>query len=225
MEHVIETDAPPDVYRNRFLAQAMVNLNMIDTMGSGIRRMFNVQRKRSFPLPDYDLSDPQRVVVRITGRIIDEKYTRLLLKNTELPLADVIALDKVQKKRPLGDAELAGLKRRKLIEGRGQSVFVAASIAAVTDDKDGYLKNRGVDQEHYRSIVEVFLTKFPGSKRAELEKALLDKMPAVLTAQQKKNRVRNLLQEMRRDGDMRSSGRGKAATWDWTRPSDGGADA
>lgn len=224
VEQVIETDAPPDVYRNRFLAQAMVNLNMIDTMGSGIRRMFNVQRRRSFPLPDYDLSDPLRVVVHITGRIIDEKYTRLLLKSTDLSLADVIALDRVQKKKPLDDEALSSLKRRKLIEGRGKSVFVAASIAAATGDEDGYLTNRGVDQQHYRSLVEVFLTAYPGSKRAKLEKALLDKMPAVLTAQQKKNRVRNLLQEMRRDGDIRSSGRGKAATWDWTRPPAGKAD-
>jgi ATP-dependent DNA helicase RecG len=224
VEHVIATDAPPDVYRNRFLAQAMVNLNMIDTMGSGIRRMFTVQRKRSFPLPDYDLTDPQRVVVRITGRIIDERYTRLLLKNTDLSLADAIALDKVQRKKPLDDETLNSLKRRKLIEGRGKSVFVAAAIAAATGDEDSYLTNRGVDQQHYRGLVEVFLTKYPGSKRAKLEKALLDKLPAVLTPQQKKNRVRNLLQEMRRDGDIRSTGRGKAATWDWTRRPAGKSD-
>ena len=188
---------------------------MIDTMGSGIRRMFTVQRRRSFPLPDYDLSDPQRVVVRIAGRIIDEKYTRLLLKNTDLPLADVMALDKVQKKRALDHEVVKDLKARKLVEGRGAAIFVAASIAAATDDKDGYIKNRGVNQEHYRGIVEVFLTKFPDSKRAELEKALLGKMPDVLTPQQKRNRVRNLLQEMRVDGLIRSEGRGKAAAWRW----------
>jgi ATP-dependent DNA helicase RecG len=217
VEHVIETDAPPDLYRNRFLAQAMVNLNMIDTMGSGIRRMFSVQRARSFPLPDYDLSDPGRVIVHIAGRIIDEKYTRLLLKSTSLSLSDVIALDKVQKNKPLAPAHLADLKKRKLIEGRGSSVFVAAEIAAATDAKTAYMQNRGVDQEHYRGIVEVFLTKFPGSKRAELENALLDKMPGILSVEQRKNRVRNLLQEMRRDGVIHSAGHGKAATWHWTK--------
>ena len=39
---VIEQDAPWDVYRNPFLANAMVNLNMIDTLGSGVKRMFRV---------------------------------------------------------------------------------------------------------------------------------------------------------------------------------------
>lgn len=39
----------------------MVNLNMIDTIGSGIKRMFLNQRERFFPMPDYDLSELNRV--------------------------------------------------------------------------------------------------------------------------------------------------------------------
>ena len=40
IENVIESDAPPEYYRNRFLVNAMVNVNMIDTIGSGIKKMF-----------------------------------------------------------------------------------------------------------------------------------------------------------------------------------------
>jgi restriction endonuclease S subunit len=40
VEEMIRSDALPEIYRNPFLAQAMVNLNMIDTIGSGIKRMF-----------------------------------------------------------------------------------------------------------------------------------------------------------------------------------------
>ena len=47
----------PQRYRNRFLADAMVNVNMIDTMGYGIRRMFLQQRQRFYPLPDFDLTN------------------------------------------------------------------------------------------------------------------------------------------------------------------------
>jgi ATP-dependent DNA helicase RecG len=46
VETVITQDAPPEIYRNPFLAQAMVNLNMIDTIGGGIKKMFETQRKR-----------------------------------------------------------------------------------------------------------------------------------------------------------------------------------
>ena len=49
IEEIILRDAPPEEYRNRFLAEAMVQLNMIDTIGSGIKRMSTVQRERFFP--------------------------------------------------------------------------------------------------------------------------------------------------------------------------------
>jgi len=78
IETVIRQDAPPEVYRNPFLATAMVNLNMIDTQGGGIKKMFQTQMNRYFPLPDYDLSQPDKVVVKIRGEILDERYTRLL---------------------------------------------------------------------------------------------------------------------------------------------------
>jgi len=39
IETVIRSDAPLEIYRNPFLARAMVNLNMIDTQGGGIKRM------------------------------------------------------------------------------------------------------------------------------------------------------------------------------------------
>lgn len=35
----------------------MVKLNMIGTVGSGSLRMFLAQKKRCFPLPDYDFSN------------------------------------------------------------------------------------------------------------------------------------------------------------------------
>jgi hypothetical protein len=102
VEQMIRRDAPPEVYRNPFLAQAMVNLNMIDTIGSGIKKMFVLQRQRSFPMPDYVLDDPQKVAVRLTGEVLDENYTQLLMSQAELDLMDVIALDRVQKKGSAG---------------------------------------------------------------------------------------------------------------------------
>ena len=48
VETVIRQDAPQAIYRNPFLADAMVELNLIDTQGGGIKRMFETQRRRSF---------------------------------------------------------------------------------------------------------------------------------------------------------------------------------
>ncbi len=76
----------PRLYRNPFLMNAMTRLNMIDTMGYGIHRMFVGQAKRYFPLPDYDLSESGTVRLTIHGAIVDAAYSRILIENTNLPL-------------------------------------------------------------------------------------------------------------------------------------------
>ena len=65
-----------NLLKNQFLANAMVDLNMIDTVGSGIRRVYDIQKKKFFPMPDYDLSEDNRVKVILYGKIIDEKYSK-----------------------------------------------------------------------------------------------------------------------------------------------------
>lgn len=105
VEDVITSDAPEAQYRNRFLSNAMVNLNMIDTIGSGIKRMFIIQKNKFFPLPEYTLTNEQVKVV-ITGKVLDIKYARKLAQMPELNLNDIILLDKVQKHKSLNYEEI-----------------------------------------------------------------------------------------------------------------------
>jgi len=196
VENVIRLDAPPEYYRNQFLADAMVNLQMIDTIGSGIKRIFTLQRNRFFPMPDYDLSDPRRVRVRLSGKILDENYTRLLISKTDLRLMDIIALDKVQKKKPLSADEFSRLKRLKLIEGRRPNLFVAAHVAEATQSRADYIRHRAFDKDHYKNMVLSLLKEFGPSTRKEIDRLLTGKLPDILTPQQKENKIRNLLQEM-----------------------------
>lgn len=148
VESVIRRDAPFSVCRNAFLAQAMVGLGMIDTIGSGIKRIYQAQKKRSFPMPDYNLTTPQEVQVQITGKVIDEKYTRMLMARADLDLWDVIALDKVQKGKPLTEDEFRSLKTKKLVEGRRPNLFVSAEVAAATETQAEYIKKRAFDKDH-----------------------------------------------------------------------------
>ena len=215
VEEVIRRDAPPEIYRNRFLAEAKVNLSIIDTIGSGIKRMFAKQRQRYFPMPDFDLGDPMTVRVRIIGKILDEKYTRMLMNRSELGLLDVIALDKVQKSRPLTDQEFRLLKEKRLIEGRRPNLFVSAVVAAVTDTKADYIRKRAFDKAHYRQMVVAYLEQFGQAKREDINKLLYGKVSDALGASQKKNFIMNLLQEMRREGTIACSkgSRGKGTVW------------
>ena len=125
----------PPYYRNTYLAQAMVNLNMIDTAGMGIRRSFEKLRERYFPLLDYDLSEFNRVKVIIYGKIIDEKYTSLLFENKNISLEKVMLLDRVQKNIKISREQADKLKNDKLIEGRYPNLYVSKNVSKIIDDK------------------------------------------------------------------------------------------
>lgn len=213
VEEVIRRDTPPELYRNRFLADAMVNLNMIDTIGSGIKRMFTKQRQRYFPMPDYDLSETGRVKVRIIGKVIDEKYTRMLMLMPGLNLFDVIALDKVQKGKLLALDEYKTLKTKRLIEGRRPNLFVSAKVAAATETRADYIKKRAFDKDHYKRMIEDYLEEFKEATRHDIDELIMDKISDALDIDQKKNFITNLLQEMRREGIIKSRGTTRWANW------------
>lgn len=59
ISNVLKDNAPEEVYRNPFLARAMVGLQMVDTIGSGIRKMFNFQRQRLFLYPTIPLRETE----------------------------------------------------------------------------------------------------------------------------------------------------------------------
>lgn len=203
----------PRRYRNPFLAQAMAELNMIDTMGYGIHEMFLGQARRFFPLPDFDLSDPRSVKISILGRIMDPAYTRALIKKTELGLHDILALDRVQKGLPLDDETIRHLKRLRLIEGRKPNFHVSASIADIANTKAAYIKTRTLDDQHYRKLVIEYLEKFGEASRQDIDGFLLAKFGDALDAKQKETKIGNLLTAMRKDGLIRNTGSRGRPCW------------
>jgi len=196
VETVIRQDAPAETYRNPFLAEAMVNLNMIDTQGGGIKRMFQTQRRRFFPLPDYDLSNPERVIVEIQGRILDERYTRLLMANTDLDLNTIILLDRVQKRLRIQPEEHRRLKAAKLVEGRYPKLIVAAQVAALTGEKARHILDGGLNDRYYRDLILELIGKHQPVSREEINELLMDKLPEVLNADQKMDKIHNLLSSL-----------------------------
>lgn len=120
-------------------------LKMVDTAGGGIKKIFNFQRVRYFPLPDYDLSD-DKVKVAISTKILDMNYVRLLAQHKDLTLDEIIMLDKVQKKKALTESEEQYLKNKKLIEGRKPNYFIGIKVAQKTGQKAAYSKNKAFDK-------------------------------------------------------------------------------
>lgn len=215
VESLLVEDLSPERYRNHCLAQAMVSLKMIDTIGSGIRRMYTEQRKRFFPMPDYLIDhEKQRVEVRIPGRILDEKYTFALMQQPELMLWDVFLLDKVQKRQPITLDEAKGLRRQNLIEGRAPNYFVSSKVAKAIGEQAQYTRNKGLEKSFYREMIVQHLRHFERASRKDLEQILIDKLPDGLTKAQKENKIKNLLAEMSKDKLITSDGiRGPSAVW------------
>jgi len=216
VESVILQDAPPEVYRNPFLAEAMVNLNMIDTQGGGIKRMFTKQAQRFFPLPDYDLGDTSRVAVTVRGTILDERYTHLLMQNADLDLSSVFLLDKVQKSIRIGKEDAGRLKRDGLIEGRYPSLVVSGKVAAITGGQAQHILKRGFDNRYYRDLLLELIREHGPVTPDIINELFMDKLPDVLTDDQKRSKIRNLtfdLAHRRRLIENVGSARGKGAQW------------
>lgn len=216
IENVIKADAPEPLYRNPFLADAMVTLKMIDTIGSGIKRMFNIQRRKFFPLPEYSFSDNQVKVV-VTGKVLDMNYATKLAQMPELLLHEIMLLDKVQKGNPLTDAEIKRLRQQKLIEGRKPNLHISSRVASKTNQQADYMKLKGFDDGYYKKVIIEYLEKFHTGQKADFEKILLDKLPDILDFSQKRNKIKNLLQAMKKSGDIKVFGK----TWSMSKKKNG----
>lgn len=213
-EDYILGNRSPSRYRNRFLAEAMAQLRMIDTMGFGIREvMFRGQARRYLPLPDYDLSDPNHVVMRLAGRFIDENYSRALLTHSDFSLGDILALDKVQKGAAPDEPTLKILRKRGLVEGRKPAVHVSASVAEATGNKAGYILTRRQDDTHYSKLILDYIRQWKAATTQELRDLLFPKLPDNLDAAQKENKVRNLLSALRHDNEIHNQGSRRYPRW------------
>ncbi len=215
IENVIEQDAPPDKYRNPFLATAMTNLKMIEIRGGGIRKMFNVQRERFFPMPDYDLSKHDTVKVKITGKVLDENYTRLLKNRADLDLKTIISLDFVQKQKGelLSDQQIKYLRNNKLIEGRKPNYYVSAKVAVFTDEKVKYTRNKAFDKQYYMDMIENFIRQHGSATRKEIDELILNKLPEYMDVKQKRSKIHNIMSEMAKKNRIKNMGSKSKSKW------------
>ncbi len=211
VEMVVKEDAPEEHYRNRFLATAMFNLKMVDTAGGGIRKMFNYQRTRLFPMPDYDLVKG-KVKVSITGKILDMKYARLLANNQDLTLEEIMMLDKVQKQKPITALEEKLLKTQKLIEGRKPNFF-SLKVAQQTGQKAAYSKNKAFDKDYYLDLILKSMKEHGSVNRNDVDELLWKKLPDWMTDKQRKTKVTNLLSELRIKNRIRNNGNDAKPEW------------
>ena len=220
VEWMLENQSPPEHYRNQWLIDGMIRLRMIEQVGSGIRRMFETQKERLLPLPDYLLNEGDqthpRVQVTVQGRILDERYTKLLMKHADLSLIDVVSLDKVQKQITIPKQEAQRLRKLGYIEGRYPRVYVSGKIAASTGGQATHIRQKGFDNEYYRDLLEKLIREHGPVSPSVINELFLKTLPDSMTEAQKRKKIRNLTTDLSmRRKSIQNVGkqRGPGALW------------
>lgn len=212
LQKALATKGPQRHFRNECLCRAMVNFNMIDTVSRGIKKMFNEQWRRHFPMPDYEIDTLNKEVgVKIYGNTINEKYTKLLEDNNTLTLEDCILLDAVQKGHRISEENVLELLNRGLLEGNVSEYSISLDIAKKSKQLPDYTRNRGLDKAKLQQMILQYLQNAGsgGAKRDAIFDYLKDALPKTKTQEQQERMVGNILSEMKDIGTIIAKGR----TW------------
>ena len=202
VEEVVTEDIPESFYRNRYLVETMRNVKMVDTEGGGIRKLYMQQKKRFFPMPDYDLTGRQ-VKCTIQGNVLDENFAKILVNNPDLTLQEIMLLDSVQKHKPLTDDSIGYLRKKKYIEGRKPHIYLSMSVVKGTKHiglKTSYIKNKSFDDDYFKRLIVDYISKFGKASRKEIDELLSNKLSDALTDRQKYDKITNLLSSLKRKG-------------------------
>lgn len=195
----------PTKYRNPFLTQAMVNLKMIDTQGYGIHKIFQSQRKRFLPMPQYEQAEFNQVILHIPGAVLNADYSRLLMEHADITLTEAYLLDRVQRRLPITADALKMLRKKQLVEGRASSLFISSSVAQITKQKAQYSKNKGLDDNYYKQLILKAIEDNGTMSRQEINDLLWTKLPEILTPEQKTHKISYLLAILRKAGKIQQA--------------------
>lgn len=212
IEKALNHRGPQLHYRNECLCKGMVNFNMIDTVGRGIRKIFTEQQKRFFPMPDYLIDEEAREVgVFIYGKIIDERYTDVLKSGARLSLEECILLDAIQKNHgvSLSSEAIRHLKSKRLIEGRKSNYIISLRAAKLTKQLGTYSREKGLDINDLHPLV-ISLAKragVEGFKRTDVFEALSHLLPEAKSKEQKMRLVGYVLHQLASSGKIKADGK------------------
>lgn len=213
VQTVLDSDEPPRFYRNSHLAQAMVSFNMIDTVGSGIKNIFLQQKERFFPMPDYDLTNDM-VKASLIGKVLDVEYAKVLVRNPNLSLEEIILLDRVQKNKQLTDKEVLLLKNKRLIEGKKPNLIISAKVAKTTKQVATYLNLKGEDTNYCKQkVLELIQMNKTGTDKKEIRELLKNKLPENFDEKQRNNRIGYVLKKLRAEGLIENNGSDSFPNW------------
>lgn len=211
---VLTSTKPCSQYRNACLAGAMVELDLIDKVGSGIRTMFHKQIERLFPVPEYVLTEGH-VQVTIQGKVLDYAFAFNLLSHHLQP-AEISLLYDVFMKRRVEKEGADYLRAMGLVSGRFPNIRLASFLGEGTRDTElgqNILRRQEMSKDTYIAHIRDLLQDARPRSRAEIIAAIQHHFPADYDKRCMERKMSNILRDMLKLGIVSKVGSTNAAKW------------
>lgn len=119
-----------------------------------------------------------------------------------MDLSTVYLIDQVQKHQRISKENVQYLRKLKLIEGKMPNIFISSSVAESIGEKGQYIKNKGFDDEKYKGWILNYLETYQKARKRDFVELLWGSLPDTMDEQQKIYKVQNLLQALRKEGEI-----------------------
>ena len=212
----------PSLYRNEFLAQAMVEIGLMEAKGTGYNKIFKYNTSEVYlPLPEIDWKRKDIFYVKLFGASLDNSFAKILSSKTELESEEILLLDQVQKTNKISKNAFEKLNRKKLIGGSPSQCYLGLDIVKLLDEEGNSKIN---EAEHFGNLIDKdYLIKLLSLKiekqncnRSDLE-FIYHKMPSKFTYEQKHTKLSDLLAKTmsKKLNLIKNIGSRKNPIWTW----------
>ena len=105
------------------------------------------------------------------------------------------------------------LREKNLIEGRKPNYYISLGVSKEIGKKADYSKNKGLDKEFYLKLITKSIKEHKSLSRKDIDELLWNKLPDTLNDTQKKNKIGNLISELRIKEIIENIGTFKESKW------------
>jgi ATP-dependent DNA helicase RecG len=214
LTNILDRQSP----RNRRIADIFAKCGLVERSGQGMNLMFEQSIQQGKDVPDFSGTDRYQVVVTLNGEVQEPRFLQFLEKVGRERLEgfstpDFLVLDLARREEPIPERLTSTARRLASLgiletvgSGRRRRFLLSRKLYRFLGTPGVYTRKRGLDRETNKQLLLRHITGSgaEGCPMAELTEVL----PSLTEAQ-----VRYRLQLLRREGKVRTEGRGRGARW------------
>ncbi|OGL73195.1 hypothetical protein A3E39_00275 [Candidatus Uhrbacteria bacterium RIFCSPHIGHO2_12_FULL_60_25] len=201
-------------WRNRRIADALEHTKLIERSGQGMDDIFEISIRQGKGLPNFIGTDDRTVQINIPAVVEDPAFIQFLEKVANekqhtFSLDEMMELERVRKNGPIADLRF---KTRLLTLGvvekvgktRGTKYILSHRYYKFEMKPGEYTRIKGISRKSKKELILEHIRR-EGTGRAV---DFMDAFPDL-----KRGDIQNLLQELKRDGLLRTEGITRSAVW------------